>query len=173
MLLERAGTPSIEDLAQPKLRIAGLRINPATSGLSRSGSVENLKIKMTLGGEEIQVKGLPSNPKMGGFSLSRDDKFLAFTQTEPTGISLWVVDMTSFQARPLTEIILNEIMGRSMAWTPYNKILIKAVNPTRGEIPKAPAAPAGPIIQETSGNAVPSSTYQDLLTNSHVEVLFS
>lgn len=173
MLLERAGNPSIGDLAQPELRIAGLRINPATSGPSRSGSVENLKIRMTRGGEEIQVKGLPSNPKMSGFSLSRDDKFLAFTQTEPTGISLWVVDMTSFQARKLTENILNEVMGGSFAWTPDNQILINAVNPTRGEIPKAPPAPAGPIIQETSGNAAPNRTYQDLLANPHDESLFA
>lgn len=123
MLLERAGNPSIEDLAQPELRIAGLRINPSTTGPSRNGSVENLKIKKTRGGEEIQVKGLPSNPKMGGFSLSRDDKFLAFTQTDPTGISLWIVDMTDFEARQLTENILNEVMGGSLAWTPDNQIL--------------------------------------------------
>ncbi|WP_287059252.1 hypothetical protein, partial [Algoriphagus sp.] len=32
MLLERADNPSIEELAQPELRIAGMRINPATSG---------------------------------------------------------------------------------------------------------------------------------------------
>lgn len=173
MLLERAGNPSIEDLAQPELRIAGLRLNPATSGPSRTRGVENLKIKRTSGGEEIQIKGLPTNPKMDGFSLSRDEKFLAFTQTEATGISLWVVDMTTYQARKLTENILNEVMGGSMLWTPENEILIRAVNPNRGNIPKAPAAPAGPIIQETSGDAAPNRTYQDLLANPHDEALFA
>ncbi len=136
MLLERAGNPSIEDLAQPELRIAGLRINPTTSGPSRRGSVENLKIKMTRGGEEIQIKGLPANPRMGGFSLSGNDKFLAFTQTEPTGISLWVVDMASFEARQLTENILNEVIGGSLAWTPDNQILIKAVKSSRKKFQK-------------------------------------
>jgi dipeptidyl aminopeptidase/acylaminoacyl peptidase len=173
MLLERAGNPSIEDLAQEELRIAGLRINPATSGPSRSGSVENLKIKMTRGGEEIQITGLPANPKMNGFSLSKDNKYVAFTQTETTGISLWVVDMSTYQARKLTDTILNEILGGSLTWTPDNEILIKAVNPRRGMIPKAPAAPAGPIIQETSGDAAPSRTYQDLLANPHDEALFA
>ncbi len=173
MLLERAGNPSIEDLSQPELRIAGLRINPATSGPSRSGSVENLKVKMTRSGEEIQITGLPANPKMNGFSLSKDDKYVAFTQTEPTGISLWVIDLTTYEARKLTDNILNEVTGGSLAWTPENQILIKAVNPSRGEIPKAPAAPAGPIIQETSGDAAPSRTYQDLLANPHDEALFA
>ena len=60
MLLERADNPSIEELSQPELRIAGLRINPATSGPSRSTGVENIKIRKTKSGEEIQITGLPS-----------------------------------------------------------------------------------------------------------------
>jgi hypothetical protein len=47
MLLERADNPSIEELSQPELRIAGLRINPATSGPSRG-------------------QGIASQPKYGG-----------------------------------------------------------------------------------------------------------
>jgi dipeptidyl aminopeptidase/acylaminoacyl peptidase len=173
MLLERADNPSIEELSQPELRIAGLRINPATSGPSRGRGVENVKIKMTRGGEEIQIKGLPANPSMGGFALSKDEKFLAFTQTEANGISLWVVDMTSFEAKKLTDTILNEVYGNAMAWTPENEILIKAVNPSRGNIPQKPSAPAGPIIQESTGEASPNRTYQDLLSNPYDEKLFA
>jgi dipeptidyl aminopeptidase/acylaminoacyl peptidase len=173
MLLERADNPSIEELSQPELRIAGLRINPATSGPSRGRGVENVKIKMTRGGEEIQIKGLPANPSMGGFALSKDEKFLAFTQTEANGISLWVVDMTSFEAKKLTDAILNEVYGDAMAWTAKNEIIIKAVNPNRGNIPQKPSAPAGPIIQESTGEASPNRTYQDLLSNPHDEKLFA
>jgi len=173
MLLERADNPSIEELSQPELRIAGLRINPASSGPSRGRGIENVKIKMTRGGEEIQIKGLPANPSMGGFSLSKDEKFLAFTQTEANGISLWVVDLSSFEAKKLTEPILNEVYGNSVAWTPENEILIKAVNPGRGTIPQKPAAPAGPIIQESTGEASPNRTYQDLLSNPYDEKLFA
>ncbi|TDQ16896.1 dipeptidyl aminopeptidase/acylaminoacyl peptidase [Algoriphagus boseongensis] len=173
LILERSEAPSIEDLAQPELRIAGIRINPATSGPSRSGSFYNLKIKKTRSGEEIQITGLPQNPKMSGFSFSLDEKYLAFTQTEANGISLWVVDMATYQAKKLTEAIVNQVFGNSVAWMPDNSILIKAVNPQRGSMPKAPAAPAGPVIQETSGNAAPSRTYQDLLSNPYDEALFA
>jgi dipeptidyl aminopeptidase/acylaminoacyl peptidase len=173
MLLERADNPSIEELSQPELRIAGLRINPATSGPSRGRGVENVKIKMTAGGEEIQIKGLPAKPNMGGFTLSKDEKFLAFTQTEANGISLWAVDMTSFEAKKLTDPILNEVYGDAMAWTPENEILIKAINPNRGNIPQKPSAPAGPIIQESTGEASPNRTYQDLLSNPYDEKLFA
>jgi dipeptidyl aminopeptidase/acylaminoacyl peptidase len=173
LLLERAGNPSIEELAQPELRIAGIRINPATNGPSRGGSVENVKLKNTRTGKEQDIKGLPANPKLGNFSLSKDEKFVAMTHTSNTGISLWVVDLTTLEAKKLTDEIVNSAYGNAITWTPDNKILLKAVNPSRGTMPKAPLAPAGPIVQETSGNAAPSRTYQDLLTNSYDEALFA
>ncbi|GAA0877562.1 S9 family peptidase [Algoriphagus jejuensis] len=173
LILERADAPSIEDLSAPELRIAGIRINPAISGPSRAGSFYNLKVKKSRSGEEIQVKSLPTKPKMGSFSFSQDEKFLAFTQTEATGISLWVVDLSTFEAKKLTEPIVNQVFGNAVAWLPDNTLLIKAVNPSRGEIPKTPSAPPGPIVQETSGNAAPSRTYQDLLSNPHDEALFA
>lgn len=173
LLLERTESPSIEDLAQPELRIAGLRINPSTSGPSRAGGYINLKIKKTATGEEIQVTGLPSPAKMSGFTFSMDERYLAFTQTEAKGISLWVVDLSTYTAKAITGPILNQVLGNSMAWLADNSLLIKAVNPARGKVPSAPVAPAGPTIQETSGKAAPSRTYQDLLANPHDEALFA
>lgn len=173
LLLESADNPSIEALSQPELKIAGLRINPATSGPSRGRGIENIKIKMTQGGEEKQIAGLPTNPSMGDFRMSHDEKFLAFTQTERTGISLWMVDLSTFEAKKLTDPIINDVMGNSVIWTPENKLLIKAANPNRGMMPQRPAAPAGPIIQETSGDAAPSRTYQDLLSDPYDEALFA
>jgi dipeptidyl aminopeptidase/acylaminoacyl peptidase len=173
LLLERTESPSIEDLAQPELRIAGLRINPSTTGPSRAGGYTNLKIKKTATGEEIQVTGLPSPAKMSGFTFSLDERYLAFTQTEAKGISLWMVDLSTNNAKALTGPILNQVLGNSMAWLADNSLLIKAVNPARGKVPSTPVAPAGPTIQETSGKAAPSRTYQDLLANPHDEALFA
>lgn len=173
MLLERADNPSIEELSQPELRIAGLRINPATSGPSRSTGVENIKIRKTKSGEEIQISGLPTKASMGSFSLSKDEKYLAFINTESNGISLWVIDLSTFAAKKLTDGILNDVMGNVLIWTPENQLLVKAVNPARGAMPQAPSAPAGPVVQETSGNAAPSRTYQDLLSNPYDETLFA
>ncbi len=173
LVLERTESPSIEDLAQPELRIAGIRINPSTSGPSRMGGYTNLKIKKTATGEEIQVSGLPSPAKMSGFTFSMDERYLAFTQTEAKGISLYVVDLSTYTAKAVTGPILNQVLGNSIAWLADNSLLIKAVNPARGKVPSAPIAPAGPTIQETSGKAAPSRTYQDLLANPHDEALFA
>jgi hypothetical protein len=121
LMLERADNPSIETLSQPELRIAGMRINPATSGPSRSRGIENLKVRMTQSGEEIQIKNLPANASIGGIGLSNDEKYLAFTNTESNGISLWVVDLSTFEARKLTDAILNDVYGNVMTWTPNNQ----------------------------------------------------
>ena len=102
-----------------------------------------------------------------------DERYLAFTQTEAKGISLWVVDLSTYTAKAVTGPILNQVLGNSMAWLADNSLLIKAVNPARGKVPSAPVAPAGPTIQETSGKAAPSRTYQDLLANPHDEALFA
>ncbi|MBN7809615.1 S9 family peptidase [Algoriphagus sp. H41] len=173
LVLERAGAPSIEDLSQPELRIAGIRINPAISGQSRAGSFHNVKLKKTRSGEEFQIKGLPAQPKLNGFAFSPDEKFLAFTHTESNGISLWIADLTTFEAKKLSDAVVNQVFGNSVVWMPDNSLLVKTANPARGAMPKAPAAPAGPVIQETSGNAAPSRTYQDLLSNPYDEALFA
>lgn len=173
LILSRSESPSIEDLAQPELRIAGLRINPRTTGPSRAGGSTNLVLKKTASGEEIQVKGLPAKPKMNGITFSPSETYLSFTQTEDEGISLWIVDLKTYEAKKLTSPILNQVQGNSVAWLSDTSLLIKAINPVRGTMPKAPLAPTGPIIQETSGNAAPSRTYQDLLANPHDEALFA
>ncbi|EKB49604.1 S9 family peptidase [Cecembia lonarensis] len=171
LVLERTGNPSIEELAQAELRIGGIRINPATNGPSRTGSFKNVILKNTRGGEERQVKGLPENPRLGAFSLSKDEKFVVLTNTTNTGISLWVVDLTSMEAKQLTDEIVNSVYGTGITWTSDNKVLFTGINPDRGAMPKAPLAPSGPNAQETSGNAAPSRTYQDLLTNPYDEAL--
>ncbi|WPR77889.1 alpha/beta hydrolase family protein [Algoriphagus sp. NG3] len=173
LLMEGADNPSIEVLSQPELKIAGMRINPATSGPSRGRGIENIIIKHTQTGEENQISGLPMNPHMGGFSLSNDEKYLAFTQTDADGISLWMIDMATYSAKKLTDKIVNDVYGNSVLWTSENKLLVRAVNPDRGSVPEKPSAPSGPIIQETTGDAAPSRTYQDLLENPYDESLFA
>jgi dipeptidyl aminopeptidase/acylaminoacyl peptidase len=171
LLLQRSGYPSIAELAQPELRIGGFRINPATNGPSRMGGYEKITIRNTRGGQEREIQGIPEDAKLGNLTLSKDDKYLAFTNTSDSGMSLWLADLATAEARKLTEENLNGVYGNPISWTPDNKLLIKAVNPNRGEKPNTPAAPSGPNIQETSGNAAPSRTYQDLLTNPFEEQL--
>jgi dipeptidyl aminopeptidase/acylaminoacyl peptidase len=172
LILESPGYPSLEDLSHPELRIGGIRINPATNGPSRASNFENITIKNMRTGQEKKISNLPDDPKLSSISFSNDEKYIAFTHRSVEGISLWVADVQTLEARRLTGEI-NQVYGRSIGWLPDNQLIVKGINPLRGSLPKASLVPAGPIIQETSGTAAPSRTYQDLLQNPHDEALLA
>lgn len=172
LVLERPGYAALEDLAHPELRIGGIRINPANSGPSRASSFTNIKLRNIRTGEEKVISNLPENPKLGNVTLSDDEKYIAFTHRSADDISLWVAEVANMEARQLTGRI-NQVYGASVSWLPNHQLLVKGINPSRGSIPEAPLVPTAPIIQETSGNAAPSRTYQDLLQNPHDEDLLA
>lgn len=172
LVLERPGYASLEDLSHPELRIGGIRINPANSGPSRASSFTNIKLRNISTGEEKVVSNLPENPKLSNVSISDDEKYIAFTHRSADDISLWVAEVATMEARRLTGGV-NQVYGRSVSWLPDNQLLVKGINPERGSMPTARLVPEGPIIQETSGNAAPSRTYQDLLQNPHDESLLA
>jgi len=59
-----SGLPSIADLAQPELRLAGLRFNPKTNGPSRGRYVTALSLKALPDGTERPIAGLPTEAKI-------------------------------------------------------------------------------------------------------------
>ena len=175
VLLERPGYPSIEELAQPELRLAGLRINPRTNGSSRGGYYVGMSVKPLDGSEPISINGLPENPKIENVGWSPDGQKITFTVTQEAGIALWMADVACQQAKVLTEPVINDAMrGLPYAWLSDSKTLIyKAVIADCGEAPQATSAPAGPVIQETSGEKAPARTYQDILQNQQDEASFA
>ncbi|MEM9676277.1 MAG: hypothetical protein AAF992_27040 [Bacteroidota bacterium] len=175
LLLERSGYPSIEELAQPELRLAGLRINPRTNGQSRGGHYTGMSVKSLNDSEPMPIQGLPENPKIENVSWSPDGQKVAFTLTQQAGLELWVADMANQQASKLTEPVINDAMrGLPYIWLSDNQTLVyKSLVSDRGDAPTASSAPTGPTVQETTGEKAPARTYQDLLKNSQDEALFA
>lgn len=175
LLLEQASMPSIAELAQPELRLAGLRINPATNGPSRSGGFIGMSlVDIALGsGVATPIQGLPDYPQISNPVWSPDGRRVAFAHTTGKGIELWVAESSTGTARRLTEPVLNEVLGNSFQWfSDSRRLLIKQVAPDRGLPPVEPAAPAGPVTSENAGTAAPARTYQDLLKDPFDQALF-
>ncbi len=174
VLMGRPSLPSIAELAEEELRIAGLRINPATNGPSRSSSFNSLTLVPVAGGEERPVSGLPPEPRLENASWSPNGRFLACTNTTETGIELWVVDVMEARARRLTAPILNDALrGSPYEWFSDSRHLIAKVVPSnRGATPQAPKVPKGPVVSVNDGKTAPARTYQDLLENPYDEALF-
>src|SRR3982751_1542604 len=65
LLTESSSYPSVEELAKPELKIAGLRINPANYTPSRQNFITNIYLKNISSGKEVRITGLPSPLKAG------------------------------------------------------------------------------------------------------------
>lgn len=174
MLLERQALPSVAELAQPDLRLAGVRINPRNSDQSRSGFALAIKLVRIGDRQEKAVGSLPAGSRIGDAQWSPDGKRIAFTVARDTTIELMVADASNgANARRVTERALNGVLGRPFAWSGDSRsLLVNLVPAGRGPAPRAAQVPSGPLVQENLGRRNPARTYQDLLKSPHDEALF-
>lgn len=173
LLTDRYNLPSIAELAQPELRIAGLRINPRNNGPSRSRPTVKLTFKNINSLDEIEVDGLPDNARINTIRWSPDSKHIAFTISKEKNIELWVAETGSGKARQLIKHSLNATYGSPLYWLSDSKTIVcKVVDKNRGDHIQAPTVPGGPITHENIGKTAPARTYQDLLKNQYDKELF-
>jgi dipeptidyl aminopeptidase/acylaminoacyl peptidase len=173
LLLERPGYPSIGELAERELRLAGLRFKPDQSAPSRAWSSSGLSLVRIADGVELPVTGLPEDPRINHARWSPDGARVSFTNTTPEGVELWVLDVASREARRVLEPIVSLVAEEGPVWIWGRDALVCCLVPDgRGPEPAPPRAPAGPVVQENIGRAAPARTYQDLLGSPHDEALF-
>ena len=116
---------TIEEVSQEELSIAGLRINPATNGPSRSSYYTGVKIKSLETLEETAIAGMPQNGRIGYVSWSPNNQYFAFLNTVSNGIELWVVDVENAKARRMTDAGINAAMsGGTFSWFSDGESLI-------------------------------------------------
>ncbi|RRU15289.1 S9 family peptidase, partial [Stenotrophomonas sp. 278] len=168
-LLQTPSLAAISDVAQPELKLAGVRIHPATHSASRFSFGNKLWLMNIADGKERQISGLPQPLSIASMAWSPDQKYLAFNQVQPaTGINeLWLVDIASNSARRLVGN-LNTVFGDGYQWLPDSRGLLATLQPGgQGAAPAADGIPTGPAIQQTEPAAGVRSlrTYQDLLKN--------
>ncbi len=174
-ILNRPSNPSIADLSRIELRIAGLRIDPETNGPSRSSYFNGILLKDIETLKESPVQGLPENLKATNVRWSPDGSYISFLNTELNGISLWIIDVGTLQAKIVSKANVNGVFrGAGSTWMPDSKSLIFSGFPEgRSKAPEKPLAPTGPVVQETMGSASAIRTYQDLLKTPYDEELFA
>lgn len=172
LLMDRSSFPSVEELAQPELRIAGLRINPRNAGPSRSSYSIGLTLRNVKSGAEFTINGLPEDLKAGAIQWSPDETKFAFTHSTTSRIDLYVVELSTRTARKINTRALNAVTGGSFQWLDNSRLVYKTIPESNRDYPLAPNAPSGPVVQENMGKAAASRTFQDLIKNSYDEELF-
>jgi dipeptidyl aminopeptidase/acylaminoacyl peptidase len=174
LMLERAANPTIAELSQPELRIAGTRLNPATNGPSRTTYLTGLKLKKLPNGVEMAMQGLPANPLLSYVQWAPDGSKIAFAHTTDSRIELYVADVPTATARRVADLALNAVLGTPMQWLSDSKMLVvKAIPTGRGAAPAVSRVPVGPTAQENLGKKAQAPTFQDLLKNPSDEAQFS
>ena len=171
ILAHSPSMPGIEDLAAPMLRLAGRRISPVTNGAHAAPPFVRFSVVALEDGDTRDVSAADGG--LGPPVWSPDSERFAFTRTSRDGVALWLADPGSGSARALTDPTLNGARGEPCAWMPGSQsLLCHFVVGDRGDPPAPPTIPAGPVIQESEGEAAPSWTFQDLLENGHDEALY-
>ncbi len=169
-LTSRRSMPSIEEVSQPMLRLAGLRINPRNNGPHRTPMGTGITLRTIATGAERKIT-VPAGARIGAVEFSPDGKYLFFTNTRQDRIDLHVADTATGQSRMAAQAINGVAAGCS--WMSNGTAILCAFVPaSRSGPPAVPTAPSGPNIQENQGKPGPIRTYQDLLTSAHDENLF-
>ncbi len=172
VLIQRASMPPVEELAQPEYKIAGLRMNPANFGGSRQTYFNGLQIKEVTTGKTRAITGLPADLRGTSMQWSPSQQRFAFLQYSNGGIDLYTVDLLLATAQKVNQHPLNDVLGTSFIWQNDSTIIYKAAVNAGKKEPARPAAPSGPVIQESLGKAAASRTYQDLIKSPYDEMLF-
>jgi dipeptidyl aminopeptidase/acylaminoacyl peptidase len=175
MLLSYRNTyKTLDDLNQEELRLGGLRINPVTNISSTVTYITNIKLRKIKEKDEVQVSGLPENPRISNISWSPNDKKISFSHSTNSGVQLWVVDVASAKATKLTEATVNANLGNPFTWFNDNEtILVKMLPKNRAALLDAKKdLPTGPIISNANGSKSQNRTYPDMLKNKNDEINF-
>ncbi|MDA0657625.1 MAG: prolyl oligopeptidase family serine peptidase [Planctomycetota bacterium] len=175
LLTEYPGMMSLAELAEPELRLAGLRFKPGINGPSRVLYGTRIWFRNLSDLTELQIQGIPSGSKLAFSRWSPDGQRIAFCVNSGKGFSLWTASVDTPVAREIAlSTQLNAVSGSPFQWLPDSQRLLCLTIPAdRGDCPVASVVPDGPVVHESLGRVAPARTYQDLLKNSHDESLFA
>ncbi|HKB13828.1 MAG TPA: hypothetical protein VKD69_24345, partial [Vicinamibacterales bacterium] len=171
--------PTIAELSQPMLRLAGVRVNAKTNGPFRASGLTGtgiyaITLKKIDGGAETAVT-MPPQARVSNVKFSPDGSRIAFLQTKDTGIELWIADGATGSAKAIVagSDRINAAAGDPCDWLKDNVTIVCELVPAgRGAPPAEPTVPAGPNVHENYGKAAPAPTYEDLLKTAHDDALF-
>jgi len=171
--LELRRFASIEDLARPVLRLAGLRFDPGCACPQAITPIQRLKLRSLLNPDAPErVVDLPPGGAFHSFQWSPDGQRFLLERRMEQASELWVGDSSTGRIRPISHVRLNTVLAQGdPVWLNARELIVTTVPNRRGPLP-ASRLPGGPVVQESQGRVSPERSRADLLRNAQDEALF-
>jgi len=181
LLLARTQYPPIARVAEPYLKLAGVRVEPRThnrhdrsNGYGIRTCLDGLSLLDIASGRQTPV-ALPADACPAAPLFSPDGRHFAFVDTVSDHVELWVGDVATGVAHRIDGVQLNPVLGGEIQWLgERTALLVKAVPQGIGPAPVRSTVPSGPEVSESLGGKGESSTYEarDTLKSAEDEALF-
>src|SRR5664280_2744418 len=172
LLVEVEPNPPLSLVAEPFLRLGGVRLTPKRGTRQHLVYGTGLTLLTLREGGKRRVE-LPPRSRIGLPVFSPDGGTFAFMRDTEDRSELWIGETKTAKARPYADVRLDDVLGEARIFSGDGRSLLLLVAPPgRGPAPPEPAVPAGPVVEETIGKTAQVATYQDLLRNTRDEELF-
>ena len=181
LIVQQAQFPSIARVAEPYLKLAGVRVEPRiharhdmSSGYGIRSCLEGFTLMNVATSRETPV-ALPPGACPGWPTWSPDGRRFAFTNTTDAGVELWLGKVEDGSTRRVDGLQVNPILESEIHWLgARNALVVKAVPENLDPAPQKAAVPPGPEIKDATEGGGESSTYEarDTLTGPEDEALF-
>ena len=99
VLLAQASVPPVAELAEPEVGVAGVRVNPRTTGPSRASGYTGISVRPVRSDDERAVTGFPDGARLRSPSWSPDGTAMAVLVDRADHVALYVVDVATARAR--------------------------------------------------------------------------
>jgi len=166
--VEHRSMPTLADVAQKELRLAGLRIDTVHEAQHQLVFGHALAVEELETGARIEFS-LPSGLQLRSIGWSHDSQRFALTLSGEGGTELWCGLRSGGPLRRLLGGI-SAIFSHGFQWFSDSRTLLVTCIPAgRGPAPQRPAVAPAPRILEAHGESTPMRTWPDLIKDKHDE----
>lgn len=173
LMVERPLYKSVEELAEPEVKLGGLRFNPQNFNVSRGTYATGMVIQKLKDGQKITIQGLPNPLKAQYIQFSPNETYCSFVQVEKSALSLWLINLSTGKATQVVKEGLNATMGSPYGWSNDESFIHFKSKGNKQRLEVTTELPQGPATQDAKGTKAPARTYQDLLRNKQDERTFN
>lgn len=166
LMVQPANDPPIARLAEPYVKLAGVRIEPrlhvrhdVSSGYGIRECVESFALVDVETGKHTPI-ALPAGGCPDHAAWSPDGRLIAIENVTDAGAQLWIADAATGVARRIKGVRLNPVLEQEMRWAGPAALVVKLVPDGLGPAPRRERAAQGPQIKDAQAGKGESSTYE-------------